>query len=132
MDSGGECGIPTQVRFPSPTRDSASQDAGWWSLTHASATFIMINTEMAVGPGSDQYAFLEATLAAVDRSVTPWVILLGHRPMYYVSDAKEGGARDAMFGVFEDLLMQYKVDVAMWGHVHNGAWMGGVEAADPA
>ena len=76
MDSGGECGIPTQVRFPSPTQSSGGQDAGWWSLTHASATVIMLNTEMAVGPGSDQYSFLESTLKAVDRSVTPWVILL--------------------------------------------------------
>lgn len=30
----------------------------------------------------EQYAWLEADLAAVDRSVTPWIIAMSHRPMY--------------------------------------------------
>jgi hypothetical protein len=29
-----------------------------------------------------QWTWLLADLAAVDRSVTPWVIMMGHRPMY--------------------------------------------------
>ena len=145
-DSGGECGIPTQTRFPSPTQSSHMQDQantinrarpppttpsarsnphpasisqGWWSIEHGSATIIMSNTEMQVGPGSDQYVFFEETLKAVDRSITPWVIFLGHRPMYWVSPSAAGGYRDPMFGAFEGLLMQYKVDLVLWGHVHN-------------
>lgn len=118
-DSGGECGIPTQVRFPSPTQSSGSQDQGWWSIVHGSALIIMINTEMSVAPGSDQYAFLESTLNAANRSETPWIIAAGHRPMYYVDTSANGGARDAMFGVIEPLLMQYKVDLYLVGHVHN-------------
>jgi hypothetical protein len=31
---------------------------------------------------SEQYAFLAADLASVDRRRTPWVIFNGHRPMY--------------------------------------------------
>jgi hypothetical protein len=95
------------------------QDQGWWAIQHASATIVMMNTEMACGPGSDQYNFFVDTFKAVDRAVTPWLIFLGHRPMYYVSDGKEGGYRDEMFGVFEPLFLEYQVDIAMWGHVHN-------------
>ena len=118
-DSGGECGIPTQTRFPSPTQSSHMQDEGYWALQHGPATFIMMNTEMACAPGSEQYQFFVDTLKAVDRSVTPWVVFLGHRPMYYVDDNAAGGARDEMFGVFEPLMLQYKVDLMLWGHVHN-------------
>lgn len=95
------------------------QDEGYWAIEHGPATFIMMNTEFACGPGSDQYTFFEDTLKAVDRSITPWIVFLGHRPMYYVDDSKAGGARDPLFGAFEPLMLQYKVDLMLWGHVHN-------------
>ena len=118
-DSGGECGIATQTRFPSPTSTSHYQDEGWYSLVHGSATIIMINTEFEVGPGSTQYNFLNATLKAVDRTVTPWVIVNMHRPMYMVDDSEAGGSIDPQFQVFESLLYDYKVDLVLCGHVHN-------------
>jgi acid phosphatase type 7 len=65
-----------------------------------------------VEPTSPQYAFLAAALAAVDRSITPWLIVAFHRPMYY------GSTRDANFAQFEALLMQYQVDLVLTGHVH--------------
>jgi hypothetical protein len=95
------------------------QDQGWWALTHGPVLFIMSNTEKAYGPGSDQYAFFVDTLEAVNRTATPWIVFMGHRPMYYVSDSKAGGTRDATFAVVEPLLYQYKVDLCLWGHVHN-------------
>ena len=96
------------------------QDQGWWSIVHGNVLILMANTEMAVGPGSDQYLFFEDTLKAANRTETPWIIFLGHRPMYYVSaDSADGGVYDETFGVFEPLLMQYQVDLVLWGHVHN-------------
>jgi len=32
---------------------------------------------------AQQYAWLEADLAAVDRTVTPWIITMAHRPLYW-------------------------------------------------
>ena len=95
------------------------QDQGWWALTHGSLLVIMSNTEMSYGPGSDQYAFIEQTLQARNVSETPWCVFLGHRPMYYVSDSKTGGEYDLQFAAVEPLLMQYQVDLVLWGHVHN-------------
>ena len=42
----------------------------------------MLNTEMSSLNGSRQHSFVEADLAAVDRTVTPWVFIVGHRQMY--------------------------------------------------
>ena len=115
-DSGGECGIPTELRFPSPATNSYS-NSGWYSFSQGPAIFIMMNSEAQVAPGSNQYAWLEATLASTDRLVTPWVIIACHRPMYYVYS--KGGKTDPVFTVLEPLLMQYKVDLFVGAHVHN-------------
>jgi len=118
-DSGGECGLPTTTRFPAPYPAGQMQDEGYYQIAHGSSTIIMLNTELQMGPGSDQYVWLEQTLTAVDRTITPWVIVLGHRPTYFVSDSKAGGERDPAFAVFEPLLYTYKVDLYLVGHVHN-------------
>ena len=73
-----------------------------------------------VGPfGSkrQQLRFIEADLASVDRSVTPWLIVAGHRPWY-----STGGAGNQCFAcqkAFESVFTQYGVDLALFGHVHN-------------
>lgn len=77
MDSGGECGVPTHARFPSPT--SLRDEWEWYAITHGNVLVIMLGTELEIGPGSDQYDFLNSTLAAANRSVTPWIVVLGHR-----------------------------------------------------
>jgi hypothetical protein len=38
-----------------------------------------MDTEDPYTPGSEQYAWISSTLAAVDRSVTPWLFLVLHR-----------------------------------------------------
>ena len=43
--------------------------------------FVSYSTEESVAVGSPQYNFLAADLAAVNRSLTPWVIASGHRPV---------------------------------------------------
>jgi hypothetical protein len=115
-DSGGECGVPTEIRFPSPTNMSTS-DGGWYSFRHGPALFVMMNSEAKVDKDSPQYAFVSATLNAVDRKETPWVIVASHRPMYYVYS--KGGKIDPTFQVLEDLFVQHEVDVFVVGHVHN-------------
>ena len=122
MDSGGECGIPTTVRFPSPTQNSRAQDSGWWSIEHGAATLIMLNTEVELGPGSDQWDFVNETLAAVDRARTPWVFLFAHRPFYFAWAAEpNGGAADPRLLALEPLLVSGRVDAVFAGHVHNVA-----------
>jgi hypothetical protein len=111
QDSGGECGAPTEYRFIMPT-PSKKQDSAWYSFDQGPVHFLMMNTEMHCGQGSSQYRFFEEDLATVNRSATPWVIFMGHRPMYHADRI------DRHFQEFEPLLYRHKVDLCMWGHEH--------------
>ncbi|KAF0292884.1 Acid phosphatase type 7 [Amphibalanus amphitrite] len=82
-----------------------------------------------------QYNWLVSDLeAATDpsaRAARPWIVLYGHRPMYCtnrdmddctrVHDRVRVGApnHDPPIPGLEDLLMQYGVDLAVWGHEHS-------------
>ena len=50
-----------------------------YSTTKGAATFIQLTSEQSVEPGSTQRAWLLLTLAAVDRSKTPWLVVSIHR-----------------------------------------------------
>eukprot|EP00049_Salpingoeca_infusionum_P001979 m.52550 g.52550 ORF g.52550 m.52550 type:complete len:561 (-) comp11312_c0_seq1:138-1820(-) len=114
-DSGGECGVPTQKRFPMPV--SGSQANGWYSFEVGPVHFVMMDTEMDCGPTSAQYKFFEADLAAVNRTNTPWIVFSGHRPMYSVHGTTSW--TNTNLQQFEELLFKNQVDLCLWGHVHN-------------
>lgn len=78
-DSGGECGVPTERYFITPRK---SEGQPWYSLNMGSVHVLFMSTEHNFTVGSDQWKFLQGDLASVDRTVTPWVIFAGHRPMY--------------------------------------------------
>lgn len=119
-DSGGECGVPFHKRFPQPT--VSDQDL-YYSLDHGPIHFLMLNSEAEFGPGSDQHAFAAADLAAVDRSVTPWLVVAFHRMMY--TDSYYAGSATSSQTVatdlreaFEDMFMAAGVDMTWQGHLH--------------
>lgn len=59
-----------------------------------------------------QYQWMAKDLAAVDRTVTPWVVVMGHRPMYSSQvSSYQGDIRSA----FEALMLQNEVDVYLSG-----------------
>lgn len=107
----------------------------WYSFEYGMAHVVMIDTEtdFAGAPdgvdGSDklnsgpfgatnqQLEFLEADLASVDRDVTPWVIVSGHRPWYTVGD--EVDPCIPCQAAFEDIMYKHGVDIGVFGHVHN-------------
>ena len=76
-----------------------------------------------------QYSWLENDLASVNRSVTPWVVVYGHRPMYctnadrddctfFETRTRTGLPLTKWWGL-EPLLAQYGVDLAVWAHEHS-------------
>ena len=82
------------------------------------AFFVSVDGEHDISVGSAQHAWLAATLAAVDRSVHPWLFAVMHHPVLS-SDSDEapdhtpGGPRSV---ALEPLFLQYKVDVVFQGH----------------
>ena len=135
-DSGGECGVPAAKLMPSPR---AGIDRDWWSVDIGLVHMVSINTEADITPGSPQHEWLARDLASVNRSVTPWIVLGGHRPMYidstYVcngadpfhpNDSGGGGDHEPcdidvahyLKMSMEPLLLKHEVDLAFWGHSH--------------
>lgn len=66
-----------------------------------------------------QYKWLQADLAAVDRKVTPWIVVQLHAPWYNSNSHHQGEIEETdIRPLFEPLLHQYGVDVLFAGHVH--------------
>ncbi|XVF40823.1 hypothetical protein PTKIN_Ptkin01aG0147100 [Pterospermum kingtungense] len=137
-DSGGECGVAYETYFPMPT---AAKDKPWYAIEQGCVHFTVISTEHDWTENSQQVAFnflgikcryyvidmvstfskykwMKMDMASVNRSRTPWLIFMGHRPMY--SSYLGIGSTDVNFRhVIEPVLLESKVDLALWGHVHN-------------
>jgi hypothetical protein len=118
-DSYGECGVPYFSRFNMPNNNKP-----WYSFNLGPAHFTLMSTEHDFTVGSEQYNYIMKDLAGVDKSVTPWVIFAGHRPMYISSTNRNTPDGDQTVATLlrkhvEPLLLQYHVDMAWWGHHHS-------------
>ena len=69
-------------RYPMPHRSSNSPSNLWWSRDVGPAHVIALCSYAATHSTSLQYKWLSRDLAAVDRSVTPWLIVMMHAPWY--------------------------------------------------
>jgi hypothetical protein len=119
-DSGGECSVPTNGWYPMPWK---SIDTPWFSYNVGPVHICGMSTEHDFFVGSEQYAWIANDLRSVDRSKTPWIIFGGHRPMYIDSTYGEGWSSDGvvmdmLIDNIEPLLLEARVDVAVWGHNH--------------
>ncbi|KAL3719135.1 hypothetical protein ACJRO7_004135 [Eucalyptus globulus] len=113
-DSGGECGIPYETYFPMPT---PAKDKPWYSIEQASVHFTVISTEHDWSENSEQYQWMKGDMASVDRSKTPWLVFMGHRPMY--TSGHGLGADPIFLDAVEPLLLDNKADLVLFGHMHN-------------
>ncbi|KAK4261029.1 hypothetical protein QN277_004082 [Acacia crassicarpa] len=126
-DGGGECGVPYSLRFNMP--GNSSEPTGteapetrnlYYSFDMGVVHFVYISTETNFLPGSSQYNFLKHDLESVNRRKTPFVVIQGHRPMYTTSNEnRDLPLKRQMLEHLEHLLVNSKVTLALWGHVHR-------------
>jgi hypothetical protein len=124
QDSGGECGVPYIARMPppglQPNGARLSDAAPWYSFEAGPIHFVQSSTEHSYLEGSPQRVWLEADLAAVNRSVTPWLVFSGHRPFvidsYFPGDGDIGAT---LRSALEPLWAEYGVDLTLTGHHHS-------------
>lgn len=131
-------GFKNHFRMPSAV--SGGTGNFWYSFDNGMVHFVQLDTETDLGHGfigpdevggsegidvdpvnatmNAQTTWLEADLAAVDRSKTPWVIVAGHRPWYLSHANASGTICWTCKDVFEPLLIKYKVDLVLSGHSH--------------
>ena len=124
LDSGGECGVSYNSFFPfasqNPTAPFTDRQP-WYDFVYANIHFVVMSTEHDFTKGSSQFNWIEDTLSnGIDRSVTPWLVFAGHRPMYVDSDFPEDQkVATQLQDNLEDLLLDADVDIALWGHFHT-------------
>ncbi|KAL9675989.1 hypothetical protein QQ045_004200 [Rhodiola kirilowii] len=108
---------PFTHRYHVPYKASNSTSLHWYSVKIASAHIIVLSSYSAYGKYTPQTVWLQNELAKVNRSETPWLIVLLHSPWYnsYNYHYMEG---ETMRVMYESLLVQYKVDLVFAGHVH--------------
>ena len=85
--------------------------------THGLLRVIVLNSYSDCTPGSIQFEWLVSILSSVDRSVTPWVMVVMHAPIYtpfrgHRSEVKSNKA--AMELVFNE----FAVNIVVSGHDH--------------
>ncbi|EPS73863.1 hypothetical protein M569_00891, partial [Genlisea aurea] len=120
LDSGGECGVPAETLFYVPAENRAKF---WYSTDYGLFRFCIANSELDWREGTEQYRFIERCLASADRQKQPWLIFAAHRVLGYSSDYYYGleGSFEEPMGreSLQKLWQRYKVDIALYGHVHN-------------
>lgn len=120
-DSGGECGVAATLLLPMP--QPASTNKPWWSYDVGLFHIVGMSTEHNFTVNSPQWLWLQQDLQAVNRSLTPWVLLNGHRAMYINSDyggsaSSDIAVMDLLIQQVEPLLWQHRVNLAFYGHNH--------------
>ena len=129
-DGGGECGIPYSMRFampgwtssglPGKTSNAPETKNLYYSLDFGVVHFVWISTETDFTPGSDQYNWIVEDLKNTDRQKTPFIVFQGHRPMYSSDNkAMRLAITSKLIEYLEPLLVEHKVSLALWGHVHK-------------
>lgn len=115
----GRFRMPSRVPVPAGgnTTPTSGPERYYYAYTHRNVRFVSISTEHSLSPGSEQYTWLEAELAAADspaaRAKQPWLLLFGHKPPV-CSHAEVCGEAAVPLG----LLAKHHVDLALWGHLH--------------
>lgn len=94
----------------------------YYQWVNGPAHFISLNSETAIDTADFhelEIEFLKKTLSSVDRSVTPFVVVYFHRPMYCSNDDECTTKAKKLRYKAEDILYQNGVDLVICGHVHS-------------
>ena len=91
----------------------------YYSFTFGPSKHIILSSFSNFREGSLQYEWLLSELKSVDRSITPWVIVMLHCPLYntfknHHHDIFTTEAR----AILEPLFVEYTVNFVIAGHVH--------------
>ncbi|KAK0386965.1 hypothetical protein NLU13_5278 [Sarocladium strictum] len=80
-----------------------------------SGPFGKVDGDLKDNKAYEQWNWLNKDLAAVDRTKTPWVFVMSHRPLYSSEVSKY---QLAMRAAWEDLMLEHGVDAYIAGHIH--------------
>ncbi|CAO3653658.1 unnamed protein product [Mucor hiemalis] len=109
-----------------PYAESKTKNSLFYSFNYKSLHLVSFSTEIFFtgSPGEVDYAvnWLKSDLSKAnkDRAERPWIIFLTHHPIYCSGNSSDCTTKAATIkDSIEDILLKYKVDIYMSGHVHN-------------
>ncbi|KAK9921227.1 hypothetical protein M0R45_029746 [Rubus argutus] len=105
------------ARWQMPYKESKSTSNLYYSFQVAGTHIIILGSYTEFDTDSEQYAWLVADLAKIDRKRTPWVVVVLHAPWYNTNTAHQGEG-ESMRIAMEELLYKARVDLVYSGHVH--------------
>jgi len=92
--------------------ESASKTQQYYSFEYGDLHILVLNTELDLSPGSDQYAFAKEDLAA---AATSWKVVVSHMPAYC---AGGHGEDTTMIRMTTDIFEPNHVDLVLSGNSH--------------
>ena len=105
---------PYEHRFDSDLQ--IESETFWYSRDVPGVHMVFMSTEHDYSVGSTQYSWIEQDLSSVNRDVTPFVIVYGHKPMY--SSNSYHGSEVELRNALEELYVAQGVDLVIAGHDH--------------
>ena len=108
------------MRWGSAVPYENSSGKTWYSFDWGNVHVVMMDSEHDWQYGSNQFTWLEADLAAVNRTKTPWVVVTAHRPIYTTQLCEYGDYIVSRFMRYalDPLFEIYKVNLALVAHTH--------------
>lgn len=110
--------MPVYYRFTAPPNGNS---IFWYSFAYGNLYVIQLSSEHNLTQDSPQWLWLQSTLASIDRSATPWVMVTLHRPMYSTQMCETGDyvvslhLRNSLDPLFE----HYNVNIVLVAHTHS-------------
>lgn len=115
MDSETDFPYSPEYPFIADTHGAGGTPTPEETYPTDSGPFGYINGSYKENESYEQYNWLINDLKSVNRTATPWVIAMGHRPMYSSQNSSyQANIRDA----FESVMIDNGVDMYLAGHIH--------------
>ena len=91
----------------------------FYEVQHGLAQIIVLSSYSDTSPESVQYQWLEGVLQNIDRTITPWILVGFHCPLYTTFLGHNGEAQTVrMKKHMEPLFVVYGVNLIVSGHDH--------------
>lgn len=109
--------------YSSPAKTFLAETKGNTSTPAESQTYVtdagpfgtIDNNDYLNNTAYEQVQWLKKDLASVNRTKTPWIFAMGHRPMY---SSEVSSYQQHLRAAFEQILIDGGVDAWFCGHVH--------------
>lgn len=115
IDGETDFAYSPQWPFVRDTSDNETLPSRNETFVTDSGPFGYINGSWKDNKAYEQWNWLKNDLESIDRSKTPWVIAMSHRPMY---SSEVSSYQPNIRNAFQKLLMDNNVDAYLAGHVH--------------